>query len=142
MARPEWRDRAKEQFWRRAVVAWRRSGLTIRDYCDLHALVEHNFYAWRRELARRDQQEGGRRKTPAPRPRRNQTATRRSVPAAIPPATTSFVPVRVRDDAAGDSRTLEIVLAAPGRERVVRVKPGFDRTTLAQVLAVLEDRPC
>jgi hypothetical protein len=34
---------------------------------------------------------------------------------------------------------IEIVLA---HGRTVRVPAGFDRQTLAEVLAVLEDRPC
>src|SRR5438045_2504458 len=49
-----WRDPAKEQFWRKAVRGWQRSGLSIRAYCGCNELSENNFYAWRREIARRD----------------------------------------------------------------------------------------
>jgi len=56
MARPEWRDPGKERFWRRVVGAWQRSGLTIRDFCARRSLAEHNFHAWRRILAERDEE--------------------------------------------------------------------------------------
>ena len=55
-----------------------------------------------------------------------------------PPA--PFVPVRLVADAAPPSSPLEVVLPAGC---VVRVAPGFDATTLRQVLAVLRgDQPC
>jgi hypothetical protein len=56
MARPQGRDPAKEQRWRRLLGLWRRSGLTGRDFCAEHGLSEPSFYAWRREIARRDQE--------------------------------------------------------------------------------------
>jgi hypothetical protein len=48
-----------------------------------------------------------------------------------------FVPVEVEGRVA--EALLEVVVAA---DRSVRVRPGFDPATLAQVIAVLEDRPC
>jgi hypothetical protein len=54
MPRPEWRDPAKEKYWRRLLRMWRRSGLTGRDFCAEHKLSEPSFYAWKREIARRD----------------------------------------------------------------------------------------
>jgi hypothetical protein len=57
---------------------------------------------------------------------------------AAEPAT--FIPLRILTDArAASAAALEIVLA-DGRS--VRVQPGFDRATLRQVLAVLEEPPC
>ena len=112
------RKRSKEQFWRRAVVRWRRSGLSVRAYCVQNGLSEPSFYAWRRELARRDQ--------------------RRAERAVQPPYVKSihFVPVRVTELPAA----IEIVLA---KGHIVRVRPGFDTATLRQVLAAVEeDRPC
>jgi hypothetical protein len=41
--------------------------------------------------------------------------------------------------AAANAGGVEIVL---DRQRTVRVRAGFDRQTLADVLAVLEARPC
>jgi transposase-like protein len=108
------RDGGKERFWRRAVARWRKSGVTVRDYCGAENLAETAFYYWRRELARRDgqAQEGRRKGRPL------------------------FVPVQVRHEAGSASRSpIEIVLACG---RVVRVRRGFDRQLLADVLAVLE----
>lgn len=53
---------------------------------------------------------------------------------------TAFVPVRVvTDDDARGNANVEIVLTAGRR---LRVGPGFDPQTLAQVLDVLEGRSC
>ena len=55
--------------------------------------------------------------------------------------TPSFLPVHVVGSTARQRRPsgVEIVLA---QGRTVRVRAGFDRQTLADVLAVLEARPC
>ena len=54
-------------------------------------------------------------------------------------AAAAFVPVRLVADEV-PARVLEVVLADG---RVVRVPPGFDATTLRQLLALLwEDQPC
>ena len=108
------RDVGKERFWRRAVAEWRRSGVTVRDYCSVESLAETAFYYWRRELARRDGQarEGRRKGRPL------------------------FVPVQVRHETGSAARPLiEIVLSGGC---VVRVRRGFDRQLLADVLALLE----
>lgn len=113
------RDSVKAAFWRRMVARWRRSHLTVRDFCQEHHISEPSFYAWRRTL--------------------NERAAV-AVPRRHPPTrkTPLFVPVRVTTE----PRTqppLELVL---GRGRVVRVPAGFDAATLRQALAVLEDAPC
>jgi hypothetical protein len=51
---PKTRDPRREQFWRKAVAGWNKSGLSVRAYCSQRDLREANFYAWRRELAKRD----------------------------------------------------------------------------------------
>jgi hypothetical protein len=48
------RDRRKEQQWRRWIQSWRASGLSVRAFCARHGLTQAHFYAWRRELQRRD----------------------------------------------------------------------------------------
>src|SRR6516225_4735615 len=113
MPRPEWRDPAKERYWRRMLGRWRRSGLTGRDFCAQNALSEPSFYAWKREIAQRDREE----KTPV------HTTTRASVPRRAAATLPAFLPVT----AAG---------------RVLRVRAGFDADALRQLLAVLEERPC
>jgi transposase len=59
---------------------------------------------------------------------------------AVPAKPIRFMPLEVTAKSrADDSDSVEIFL----REgRVVRVRPGFDRQTLAAVLAVLEARAC
>ena len=120
MARRSEQDRGKERFWRRVLRQWRRSALSIREFCAAHGLAEPSFYAWRRTIAERDQEA------------RRQPNRRRRRAASAPPI---FVPVRVAAAVA-----LEVEL---GSGRVVRVPPGFDAATLRQLLAVLEEeRPC
>lgn len=48
------RSAGKEQFWRRIVEGHSKSGESVRDWCDRHRVSEPSFYAWRRELAKRD----------------------------------------------------------------------------------------
>lgn len=48
------RSEGKEQFWRRIVVGHRGSRQSVREWCDRHGVSEPSFYAWRRELAKRD----------------------------------------------------------------------------------------
>lgn len=48
------RDQRKEQQWRRWIQNWRYSGLSVRAFCARHGLTPANFYAWRRELQRRN----------------------------------------------------------------------------------------
>ena len=48
------RDPELERFWRRTIAARDRSGLSVREHCVRHAVSEANFYAWRREIAKRD----------------------------------------------------------------------------------------
>ena len=45
---------SKERFWRRMLRHWRKSGLSIRDFCAEWHVSEPSFYSWRRELQRRD----------------------------------------------------------------------------------------
>ena len=105
------RRSSKERFWRRLVGQWRRSGLSIRDFCAEQGVSEANFYAWRRTIAQRDAAGAG------------------------------FVPIHVVADekpAAADARGsgLELLL---GAGRVLRVGPGFDGPTLQRLLALLEE---
>jgi transposase-like protein len=125
------RDRGKEQFWRRTLRQWRRSGLSVRAYCAEHGLAEPSFYAWRRIVAERDQESARVRAKPAG------GGVRREAPAGSDAPV--FVPLRVID-ASTQQVTLEVVLE---RGRVVRVLRGFDTETLRRLLALLEEeRPC
>ena len=103
-------------------------------------LRESAFYFWRRKLRRRDQPAGAVNPlssevlpaTPRSPSHKRRLRSRRGA--------VSFVPVQVVEDSPLEaSRAVEIVLA---RGRSVRVPAGFDRQTLADVLAVLEAPPC
>jgi hypothetical protein len=67
------------------VRHWRSSGLSVRDFCVWQALSEHNFYAWRRELANRDREAAiamGR--TAASGTGNDNRSSRASLPALVP----------------------------------------------------------
>ena len=49
----------KEQWWRAVMDRQRASGLSIRGFCRGEKLSEPSFYAWRRELLRRDRESPG-----------------------------------------------------------------------------------
>lgn len=141
MAKPERRDPAKEAFWRRMLLRFGRSTSTARDFCFEHELSEANFYAWRREIARRDREAPG-----------SSVATARPSAVAVSPV---FVNVRVADAELADlgipkaesaissgaaGTTIEVILAKPGTNgrRRLLVRPGFDADTLRQLLPLLE----
>ena len=51
------RDPVKERFWRRVFRRQDAGRLSVREVCERRGLAESAFYAWRREIRRRDQQE-------------------------------------------------------------------------------------
>jgi hypothetical protein len=120
MARPDWRDPAKERFWRRMLRRFARSGLNIRDFCKGQHLREPSFYHWRPVLAQRDHEA-------AP-------------PAQVAPL--SFLPVQIRADVptapvpAAPAPAIEVVLV---NGRCLRVPAGFDAELLRRLLVLLEE---
>jgi transposase-like protein len=44
----------KEEFWRLLVEEQQRCGVSIRAFCRQKAISEPSFYAWRKELQKRD----------------------------------------------------------------------------------------
>jgi hypothetical protein len=130
MPRPEWRDPAKERYWRRLLGRWRRSGLTGRKFCAANGVSEPSFYGWKREIARRDQEVRD----------RPGATTAAALPGAASAALPAFVPVTIDPvPAAADSPCLEVVLAGG---RLLRVRGGLDAALLRQLLAVLEEPSC
>ena len=144
-------DPERQRHWEGVMRRWREGGQAVRAFCRDEGVRESAFYFWRRELARRDRQPGrngsGAKASPAPPTPRS--VQRRSPRHGLGP---SFLPVHVvgpgvtevgRAPSRSDGRLagggVEIVLE---QGRVVRVPAGFDRQTLADVLAVLEVRPC
>lgn len=124
------RDGAKERFWRKLLARWRRSGQKGREFCASEGVSAASFYAWRRELMRRDEER----------------VAKKSAGGATP-AHSSFVPLRMipgnfaplLPPSQSPSSCVELVLPSG---HVLRVPPGCDRATLATVLSALEPRAC
>lgn len=110
------RDPHKERCWRRLVRQWRASGLSVRAFCQRHDVTEANFYAWRRSLAKRDEE------------RPTFAAVQ-----VVPEARDTRTPLP-------SSAALELRLDGG---RVIAIPAGFDAETLRRLLALLaEGRPC
>jgi hypothetical protein len=129
------RDLTKERYWRRIVREWRSSGLSVREFCDWQALSEPCFYAWRRELAKRDRESAA--AAAAIGIVHDGRPVKQNGPSRTPAA--AFLPVRVVPDAvaegaAGLSRTHDIEVHLPGGVRLL-VPRGCDRTLLRDVIA-------
>ena len=40
--------KSDEQFWKQQVEAWKDSGLSIKKFCRMEGLIEHQFYRWKK----------------------------------------------------------------------------------------------
>lgn len=112
------RDLQKERYWREVIKRQEQSGESVMAFCRREVIAESAFYRWRSELKQRGE------KYPA------NAQSKRSA---------QFLPVKVADGHQADDGGLELRL---GTGCVLYVQPGFDRQTLADVLAVLEARSC
>jgi len=129
----------RQKYWQEVLRRWREGGQAVRAFCRDEGVHESAFYFWRRRLAQRgyrtDAENGS---------RANGSAVPVSRSSSRVPSrqssTPSFLPVRmVKSSVAEAGCGVEIVL---DHGRTLRVQAGFDRQTLADVLAVLEVRPC
>ena len=50
------RGRSRESYWRQVVGRREESDLTTRAFCAKEGVSENSFYAWRRELSKRDRE--------------------------------------------------------------------------------------
>ncbi len=144
-------DPQRRTYWEAVVKRWKESGQSVRAFCRTEGLRDSAFFFWRRRLTQGSPNSsaprGGLRGPDAasgsrPRTRSAPPASRSPRPGCrlAPGATPAFLPVQVATPAAAEATCgLEIVLT---HGRSVRVRAGFDRQTLAEVLAVLETRPC
>ncbi len=112
------RDLQKERYWQEVIKRQEESGESVMTFCRRQAISESAFYRWRSELKQRG----------APHPVGEQTNK-----------VARFLPVRVAEDNKSDASGLELHL---GTTCVIHLKPGFDRQTLMDVLAVLEASTC
>lgn len=124
------RNGEKERFWRQVVEGHAGSGLSVRRYCAERSVTEPSFFAWRRELARRDAG-GGRAKSPPRRASVQGTSQR--------PAPLRFAQLQIAPSELAGGVSIEIVLPAGARVRVPR---GACPATLRDVLAALERPAC
>ncbi len=110
-----------EALWRERILEWAESGLAQVEFCHEHGLSLDEFRRYRTRLSRPAKA--------APRQR-----SKRCTP--VRPA---FVEVTVSEPAKHETPALAVQLA---NGRSISVRPGFDRDTLAALVAVLEGRPC
>ena len=125
------RNGEKERFWRQVVGGHAGSGLSVRQYCTDRSVSEPSFFAWRRELARRDAAANNH-ATSSPRRVRTQVTSQR-------PASPRFAQLQIAPSELASGACIEIVLPAGIRVRVPR---GVCQETLTSVLGALERRPC
>jgi transposase-like protein len=128
-------DPQRQSYWNGVVRRWREGGQTVRAFCRAEGVRESAFYFWRRELTRRGPHaavNGSRTQASPATPVQRMSRRHRPTP--------SFLPVQVVEPSVPESsRGVEIILE---HGHTVRVQAGFDRQTLADVLEVLEVRPC
>ena len=98
---------SRQEFWRQAVARQRKSGLSIRRFCEQEGLATATFYIWKRRLGQ------GTAGTLAP---------------------VGFAPVQVEPEAAAAAGGMEIFLP---HDRRIRLTGVVDRQQLAEVLAAL-----
>jgi hypothetical protein len=101
---------SRERHWRGVIKEWQQSGQSVRAFCASRNLSIPTFYGWRAKILG------------AVRVRRQ------------------FLPVRVITEQPAPQRDgsgIEIVL---GNGHYVRILPGFDQSTLGQMLDVLNRR--
>lgn len=132
-------DSRKEEYWRDVVRRCEQSGQSVRAFCAAAGVKESAFYWWRGRLVGRGGKKDLSPAVPTAVIAAKRSTSRRPTSRPLPPPTGGFVPVQVVMDRPMLESGVEICL--PGGRRVA-VQPGFDGKTLADVLAVLEVRPC
>jgi hypothetical protein len=135
----------KERQWREILARYEHSGMKVRAFCNQEQIKESQFFAWKRELKRRDEartaNQDGRQRSGRRHPA-GSTADPRAVStraAAIAGPAAAFAPLHVVTTPPATPSSIEIIVAAGRR---VAVAPGFDPEALSQVLAVVEERGC
>ena len=130
------RDDGKERLWRNLVEDFVASGLTIRAWCREHQVSEPSFYAWRRELRRRDQSSATRAHQPCTARRKPRPDTKAANPKSsdLAPQRVQLLPVQI---AGGNRSSTPRVIVCRG---VLRLQVTLEQ--LPAVLDVLESRSC
>jgi len=139
----------KEQYWRDIIARFGLWRGAVREFCQWHGLVETAFYFWRRELVRRD---AASTKIAGHGPRGQAIHFSNTEP-VFQSVSVRPGPLDVNDDCdgqvdgpiaacsgrgadAGAPSGAAIDLRLPGG-RVLRIRPGFDASTLQRLLQLL-----
>jgi transposase-like protein len=137
------RRRRSAAEWAEIVAAWKRSGLTAREYAQRHGLVAGTLLWWSSQGARRAAEPKGQHApspvTPAVAPSPAAKARGANTRASHP---VTFLPVRVKDDSPASALSappprlrLEVILSGGRR---VRLRGKLTLSELSQVLTAIE----
>lgn len=110
------RDPRKAEHWSRLIERWRRSGRSVRDFCEHNGIAIPSFYAWRRRLQRGDRQD-----------------------AAPTPTPVTFVPIPLPTQPPADDALIEVVLR---NGRRLRLTPSVALSVVRDLVALLEEATC
>jgi transposase-like protein len=124
------RDASREAFWRRIMAEFRKSGLTVREFCRRRKLHESAFYFWRRTLQERDGAVAGRPEERCDAARHSTQQCRPNRRGIQPPA---FVPLVVESTSSAAGITLEL-----RGGRALRLSESFPVERLAGLIRALE----
>ena len=122
-------DRATREVWTKRIERWKESGLSAKEFAAELGIKSRTLTWWRWNLAT----------APTRKLLRNRSTSGAAKSIAITkPASASISPLTFVEMAAPVStEALEVVLPTSLR---IRVRPGFDDTTLSRLLDVLERR--
>ncbi len=111
----------REEHWRSVLHRQRKSGQSVRGFCQQHAICQATFYNWRRKL------------TPSePGERSPSTATIESPSRTARP--TPFIPLKIKG-LMGPGTVIEVVHP---RGHLVRIPAAFDGESLHRIFTVLD----
>jgi len=130
------RNAEKERKWRRLIAQQRRSGRTVKAFCEARGVSESLFYYWRGQL----EGAGGQKSEKSEKSEKSGESRRKRKRAKTGAVLAPVVIVDGPEEGAGERATLiEIVL---NRGTTVRVPAGSTREHLTLVLSVLEETRC
>ncbi len=111
----------RERHWRSVLHRQRKSGQSVRGFCQQHAISQATFYNWRRKLTPSGPGERG-----------------ASTAAIDPPSRTArpmpFIPLKIKG-LVGSGSVIEVVHP---RGHLVRIPAAFDGETLHRIFTVLD----
>ena len=135
MAQRGKRSQQKWDAWRQLVQQWRRSGLTIRAFCERHGLSEPSFYSWRRRI---EAEADGDSAAADQRARSDRACHGRSEPLGESEA--GFAEVRITEapeaSAAADAQAIELTLRTGERLRIGR---DVDAAQIQRVMTAVRE---